>query len=112
MRTGEVERLNNQSVKAMVVSALAGLIAGAFTVAISEYAAASSQVDIQFAQMETARRYADAEMLTVKEKHKLLSPLQAAGVRHQCSSSAFIKQRWTRVGVLSGASTCGFAFFG
>ncbi|XP_031495632.1 vacuolar iron transporter homolog 1-like [Nymphaea colorata] len=114
----------NQSVKATVVSGLAGLIAGAFSMAIGEYVSVYSQVDIELAQMKRERRYADVEVSAEKEqeeKEKLPSPLQAAGASALAFgigavvpllSGAFIKQRWTRVGVVSGVSTLALALFG
>ncbi|CAN6480612.1 unnamed protein product [Victoria cruziana] len=112
----------SRSAKTTVVSGVAGLIAGAFSMAIGEYVSVYSQVDIELAQMERERRRADIEMSAQKDQEeKLPSPLQAAGASALAFSAgalvpllagAFLKQQWTRVGVVSGVSTLALAFFG
>ncbi|KAF3787098.1 Vacuolar iron transporter-like protein 4 [Nymphaea thermarum] len=81
-------------------------------------------VDIELAQMKRERRYAGDEMSAEKEqvkKEKLPSPLQEAGARALAFgigvavlllASTFIKQRWTKVGVVIGVSTIALALFG
>ncbi|XP_031498435.1 vacuolar iron transporter homolog 1-like [Nymphaea colorata] len=114
----------NQTAKAMVISGLAGLIAGAFSMAIGEYVSVYSQVDIELAQMEREKRYADVESSPEKEekeKEKLPSPLQAAGASAVAFgigavlpllAGAFINQHWVRIGAVSGVSTVALALFG
>ncbi|CAN6466117.1 unnamed protein product [Victoria cruziana] len=114
----------NQSAKAMVVSGLAGLIAGAFSMAIGEYVSVYSQVDIELAQMKRERKYADIESSPEdeeKKKERLPSPTQAAaasavafgiGAVLPLLAGAFISQHWVRIGVVSGVSTVALSLFG
>ncbi|CAA6656453.1 unnamed protein product [Spirodela intermedia] len=66
----------NQTAKAMVVSGLAGLVAGACSMAIGEFVSVYAQYDIMKAQKE---RTASESSGAGEEEESLPSPLKAAG---------------------------------
>ncbi|KAK1296596.1 hypothetical protein QJS10_CPB15g00837 [Acorus calamus] len=104
----------NQTAKAMLVSGLAGLIAGAFSMAIGEFVSVYAQYDIELAQMKRENDFEE------KEK-KLPSPAQAAGASALAFAlgallpllaGGFIKPWGARLGTVCGVSSLGLAGFG
>ena len=106
----------NESAKAMVVSGLAGLVAGAGSMAIGEFVSVYTQYDIMMAQKD--RRPAEP---VDEEEEDLPSPLQAAGAS-ACAftlgailpllAGAFIRAWAVRVGAVCAVTTAGLAGFG
>uniref|UniRef100_A0A5K0WXZ5 Uncharacterized protein n=1 Tax=Nymphaea colorata TaxID=210225 RepID=A0A5K0WXZ5_9MAGN len=92
--------------------------------AIGEYVSLYSQVDIELAQMEREKRYADVESSPEneeKEKEKMPSPLQAAGASAVAFgigavlpllAGAFINQHWVRIGTVSSSVWLGWCIPG
>ncbi|XP_073111212.1 vacuolar iron transporter homolog 2-like [Elaeis guineensis] len=109
----------NQTAKAMLVSGLAGLVAGACSMAIGEFVSVYAQYDIEVAQMERATL--ESRESSNKEKESLPSPLMAAGASALAFAvgallpllaGGFIKSWGVRVGVVCAVSTLGLAGFG
>ncbi|CAA7392027.1 unnamed protein product [Spirodela intermedia] len=109
----------NQTAKAMVVSGLAGLVAGACSMAIGEFVSVYAQYDIMVAQKE---RRANAETTGAGEEEETLpSPLEAAGASALAFAlggvlplvaGGFVRAWAARVGVVCGVTTLGLAGFG
>lgn len=102
-------------VKAMILTAFAGLVAGACSMAIGEFVSVYSQLDIEVAQMKREAREDDVE------KEKLPNPIQAAmasalafslGAIVPLLSAAFITNHKVRLGVVVAATTVGLVGFG
>ncbi|KAK1296600.1 hypothetical protein QJS10_CPB15g00833 [Acorus calamus] len=103
----------NQTAKAMLVSGLAGLVAGACSMAIGEFVSVYAQYDIELAQMKRENDF--------EEKEKLPSPAQAAGASALAFAlgallpllaGGFIKPWGARLGTVCGVSSLGLAGFG
>ncbi|CAL9780926.1 unnamed protein product [Musa acuminata subsp. burmannicoides] len=115
-----------QSAKAMLVSGLAGLVAGACSMAIGEFVSVYAQYDIEVAERERRRRDCGSEKEGVKEeeeeeKGSLPNPLLAAAASALAFSlgavlpllaGAFIRSGEVRVGVVCAVSSLGLAGFG
>jgi len=104
--------------RAMLLSGLSGLIAGACSMAIGEFVSVYSQLDVELSQIKREdNKVQEAE----KKKKQLPSPIQAAsasamaftvGALVPLLSAAFIKEHWVRMGVLVAASSVALAGFG
>ncbi|XP_065030009.1 vacuolar iron transporter homolog 2-like [Musa acuminata AAA Group] len=113
-----------QSAKAMLVSGLAGLVAGACSMAIGEFVSVYAQYDIEVAERERRRRDCGSEKEGVKEEEEegsLPNPLMAAAASALAFSlgavlpllaGAFIRSGEVRVGVVCAVSSLGLAGFG
>ncbi|CAL9130630.1 unnamed protein product [Musa acuminata var. zebrina] len=116
-----------QSSKAMLVSGLAGLVAGACSMAIGEFVSVYAQYDIEVAERERRRRDCGSEKEGVKEEEEeeeegsLPNPLLAAAASALAFSlgavlpllaGAFIMSGEVRVGVVCAVSSLGLAGFG
>ncbi|CAI9769237.1 unnamed protein product [Fraxinus pennsylvanica] len=108
-----------QDVKTMVLAGLAGLVAGACSMAIGEFVSVYSQYDIEVAQMNRESRV-DKSELEVKKK-KLPNPLQAAAASAAAFTvgglvplvaAAFIKNYLVRVGMVVAAVSLALVGFG
>ncbi|KAL2491014.1 Vacuolar iron transporter4 [Abeliophyllum distichum] len=102
-----------QDVKTMVLAGLAGLVAGASSMAIGEFVSVYSQYDIEVAQMKREN--------TRVEKSELPNPLQAAAASATAFTvgglvplvaAAFIKNYRVRVGVVVAAVSLALVAFG
>ncbi|XP_008791707.2 vacuolar iron transporter homolog 2-like [Phoenix dactylifera] len=109
----------NQTAKAMLVSGLAGLVAGACSMAIGEFVSVYAQYDIEVAQMERASL--ESSESRDKEKESLPSPVMAAGASALAFAvgallpllgGGFIRSWGVRVGVVCAVSSLGLAGFG
>lgn len=104
--------------KAMLLSGLSGLVAGACSMAIGEFVSVYSQLDVELSQI---KRENNKEVMEAEKKKKLPNPIQAAsasamaftvGALVPLLSAAFIKTHLVRMGVLVGASSVTLAGFG
>ncbi|KAL8536093.1 hypothetical protein ACS0TY_011650 [Phlomoides rotata] len=102
-------------VKAMILTAFAGLIAGACSMAIGEFVSVYAQLDIEVAQMKRKTHEEEGE------KEKLPNPIQAAmasalafslGAMVPLLAAAFITNHKVRLGVVVAATTVGLVGFG
>jgi vacuolar iron transporter family protein len=102
--------------KAMLVSGLAGLVAGACSMAIGEFVSVYAQYDIEMTLIEQGEMN-DGE----ENKEPLANPLQAAGASALAFAiggllpllaGAFIESFAARLSVVCGVSTIGLAVFG
>ncbi|XP_068663960.1 vacuolar iron transporter homolog 4-like [Aristolochia californica] len=105
--------------KAMIVSGVAGLVAGSCSMAIGEFVSVYSQLDIQVAQMKRDKKMRGDE--GEGEKVHLPSPTQAAAASALAFSlgaivpllaAAFIKHHKLRLGILAVAVTLALLLFG
>ncbi|ERM98773.1 hypothetical protein AMTRI_Chr11g94580 [Amborella trichopoda] len=103
--------------KAMLLSGLAGLVAGACSMAIGEFVSVYSQLDIEVAQLERERVGGEKE----SEGLRLPSPFQAAaasamafalGAAVPILAAAFVRTVKVRVGVVAVAATVALVGFG
>ncbi|URD79696.1 VIT family [Musa troglodytarum] len=111
-----------QSAKATLVSGLAGLVAGACSMAIGEYVSVYAQYDIEVAERERRRRECGSEKEGVEEEEgRLPNPLLAAaasalafslGAVPPLLAGGFISSWGVRVGVVCAVSSLGLAGFG
>lgn len=110
----------NQTAKAMLVSGLAGLVAGACSMAIGEFVSVYAQYDIEVAQMERESLESGGSEAG-KEKEGLPNPLMAAGASALAFglgavlpllAGGFIRSWGARVGVVCAVSSLGLAGFG
>ncbi|XP_062177603.1 vacuolar iron transporter homolog 1-like [Alnus glutinosa] len=111
-----------KDVKTMILTGIAGLVAGACSMAIGELVSVYSQYDIEMAQMKREGRTESmgAEELEA-EKEKLPNPWQAAGASALAFSvgalvpllgAAFVKDYVVRVGVVIGVVSFALLGFG
>ncbi|XP_062177746.1 vacuolar iron transporter homolog 3-like [Alnus glutinosa] len=111
-----------KDVKTMILTGIAGLVAGACSMAIGELVSVYSQYDIEMAQM---KREGKTESMGAKEleaeKEKLPNPWQAAGASALAFSvgalvpllgAAFVKDYVVRVGVVIGVVSFALLGFG
>jgi VIT1/CCC1 family predicted Fe2+/Mn2+ transporter len=111
-----------KDVKTMILTGIAGLVAGACSMAIGELVSVYSQYDIEMAQMKREGR---TESMGAKEleaeKEKLPNPWQAAGASALAFSvgalvpllgAAFVKDYVVRVGVVIGVVSFALLGFG
>jgi vacuolar iron transporter family protein len=110
----------NRSSRAMMVSGLAGLVAGACSMAIGEFVSVYAQHDIELAQITREKEDKEA-WLTEKEKEGLPNPAQAAGASALAFatgallpllSGAFIWPWEIRLAVVCIVTTLALAGFG
>lgn len=103
--------------KAMLLSGLSGLVAGACSMAIGEFVSVYSQLDVELSQIKRENN----KVMEAEKKKKLPNPIQAAsasamaftvGALVPLLSAAFIKTHLVRMGVLVGASSVTLAGFG
>ncbi|RZR84320.1 hypothetical protein BHM03_00011111 [Ensete ventricosum] len=106
------------SAKAMLVSGLAGLVAGACSMAIGEFVSVYAQYDIEVAERERRRQDGGKEE---EEEANLPNPLLAAAASALAFSlgavlpllaGGFIRSWGVRVGVVCAVSSLGLAGFG
>jgi vacuolar iron transporter family protein len=99
--------------KAMLVSGLAGLVAGACSMAIGEFVSVYAQYDIQVAQMTRDGNGDDKDGLPSPTMAALASALAfAVGALLPLLSGVFIPSWAVRVAAVCVASTIGLAGFG
>ncbi|KAG8060080.1 hypothetical protein GUJ93_ZPchr0002g23422 [Zizania palustris] len=110
----------NNDRKTMLVSGLAGLVAGACSMAIGEFVSVYAQYDIQAAQIERARSGKDTDGGEGGEED-LPSPTLAAvasalsfavGAALPLLAGGFVRPWETRIGVVCAVSSLGLAGFG
>lgn len=103
--------------RAMILSGLSGLVAGACSMAIGEFVSVYSQLDAEKAQMKRDKEEGGGE----GEDARLPSPAQAAGASALTFSTgamvpllaaAFIRRHEVRLGVVVGAVTMALLVFG
>ncbi|KAF0900372.1 hypothetical protein E2562_031570 [Oryza meyeriana var. granulata] len=119
----------NESGRAMLVSGIAGLVAGACSMAIGEYVSVYAQYDIEVAaqlrrkKQRRRRREAGepAEKVPDEEEHRLPSPFKAAaasalafavGALLPLLAGAFIRPWTARVAVVCATTSAALAGFG
>ncbi|RWR82278.1 vacuolar iron transporter 3-like protein [Cinnamomum micranthum f. kanehirae] len=102
--------------RAMILSGLAGLVAGACSMAIGEFVSVYSQLDIEVAQMKREK-----EEGKESEEGQLPNPVQAAAASALAFSTgavvpllaaAFIRRHEVRMGVIGAAVTLALGLFG
>ncbi|KAA8545557.1 hypothetical protein F0562_020341 [Nyssa sinensis] len=111
-----------KDIKTMILTGIAGLIAGACSMAIGEFVSVYSQYDIEVAQMKRESMTRDVGASEMEEsKKKLPSPLQAAaasaaafavGAFVPLLAAAFIKEYKVRLGVVIAAVSLALLGFG
>jgi VIT1/CCC1 family predicted Fe2+/Mn2+ transporter len=103
--------------RTMLVSGLAGLVAGACSMAIGEFVSVYAQYDIEVSQIERDGRGPAKK----KDKENLPSPTRAAlasavafavGALVPLLAGGFVRTRVARVGAVCAATTVGLAGFG
>lgn len=103
--------------RAMILSGLSGLVAGACSMAIGEFVSVYSQLDVEKAQMKRDKEEGGGE----GEDARLPSPAQAAGASALTFSTgatvpllaaSFIRRHEVRLGVVVGAVTMALLVFG
>ncbi|KAK3141937.1 hypothetical protein QOZ80_4BG0340110 [Eleusine coracana subsp. coracana] len=108
----------NQNVRTMLVSGLAGLVAGACSMAIGEFVSVYAQYDIELSQIT---KRGGGGVITKEDKEGLPSPTQAAlasalafavGALLPLLAGVFIPTFAVRVAVVCAASSVGLAGFG
>lgn len=111
----------NSTAKAMLVSGLAGLVAGACSMAIGEFVSVYAQRDIELAELERRRREKGTDDEGAKEEGGLPNPWLAAwasalafsfGALLPLLGGGFIKKWGARVAVVFAVSSLGLAGFG
>ncbi|KAF7112761.1 hypothetical protein RHSIM_RhsimUnG0195500 [Rhododendron simsii] len=108
----------HKDVKTMILTGIAGLIAGALSMAIGEFVSVYSQYDIEMAQIE---REEISESEIEDRKGNLPSPLRAAaasalsfavGAFVPLIAAAFVKDYYVRLGVVVVAVSLALLGFG
>ncbi|CAL9073599.1 unnamed protein product [Musa textilis] len=111
----------NQASKAMLVSGLAGLVAGACSMAIGEFVSVYAQYDIEVAQMKREEEVKGVEERSEEERRRLPSPFQAAaasalafgaGALLPLLAGGFVKPWGIRIAVVCVVTSLGLAGFG
>ncbi|GAB2291935.1 hypothetical protein Dimus_026185 [Dionaea muscipula] len=111
-----------KDIKTMILTGIAGLLAGACSMAMGEFVSVYSQYDIELAQLkrENKARNGGAADLAVKKKH-LPSPFHAAaasatafavGALVPLLAAAFIRDYAVRIGVVIGTVSLVLVVFG
>ncbi|KAH0731941.1 hypothetical protein KY289_003129 [Solanum tuberosum] len=107
----------HQDSKSMILTGIAGLVAGACSMAIGEFVSVYSQYDIEMSQIKRE----NAIELFEEKKKKLPSPLQAAGASAFAFAigaivpllgAAFVKDYHVRLGVVVGVVSLALLGFG
>jgi VIT1/CCC1 family predicted Fe2+/Mn2+ transporter len=111
-----------KDVKIMILTGIAGLVAGACSMAIGELVSVYSQYDIEMSQMKREGRTENMGAKELEaEKEKLPNPWQAAGASALAFSvgalvpllgAAFVKDYGVRVGVVIGVVSFALLGFG
>ncbi|KAL0335164.1 UNVERIFIED_CONTAM: Vacuolar iron transporter3 [Sesamum radiatum] len=110
-----------QDAKTMILTGIAGLVAGACSMAIGEFVSVYSQYDIEVAQLKREQRATGNNNDLEAMKKKLPNPLQAAaasalafavGAVVPLLAAAFIRNYRVRVGVVVGAVSVALLGFG
>ncbi|KAJ8630565.1 hypothetical protein MRB53_023888 [Persea americana] len=103
--------------RAMILSGLSGLVAGACSMAIGEFVSVYSQLEIEKAQMKREKEEGGRE----GEEARLPSPVQAAGASALAFSmgaavpllaASFIRRHEVRLGMVVAAVTMALLVFG
>ncbi|TVU02410.1 hypothetical protein EJB05_52091, partial [Eragrostis curvula] len=105
----------NASARAMLVSGLAGLVAGACSMAIGEFVSVYAQYDIQVAHAERtgSRNEEEEETLPSPAKAAAASALAfAAGAALPLLAGGFVRPWAARVAAVCAATSLGLAGFG
>ncbi|KAL3350205.1 hypothetical protein AABB24_022953 [Solanum stoloniferum] len=107
----------HQDSKSMILTGIAGLVAGACSMAIGEFVSVYSQYDIEISQIKRE----NAIELVQEKKKKLPSPLQAAGASAFAFAigaivpllgAAFVKDYHVRLGVVVAVVSLALLGFG
>lgn len=107
----------HQDSKSMILTGIAGLVAGACSMAIGEFVSVYSQYDIEMSQIKRENAIESLE----EKKKKLPSPLQAAGASALAFAigaivpllgAVFAKDYYVRLGVVVGAVSLALLGFG
>ncbi|KAL3382469.1 hypothetical protein AABB24_002142 [Solanum stoloniferum] len=107
----------HQDSKSMILTGIAGLVAGACSMAIGEFVSVYSQYDIEMSQLKRE----NATELFEEKKKKLPSPLQAAGASAFAFAigaivpllgAAFVKDYHVRLGVMVAVVSLALLGFG
>ncbi|OIS96207.1 PREDICTED: vacuolar iron transporter homolog 1-like [Nicotiana attenuata] len=108
-----------QDAKAMILTGITGLVAGACSMAIGEFVSVYSQYDIEVSQMKRENNATTHEL--EEKKKKLPSPLQAAaasafafaiGAIVPLLAAAFVKNYHVRLGIVVAAVSFALLVFG
>lgn len=108
-----------QDIKAMILTGIAGLVAGACSMAIGEFVSVYSQLDIEMAQRKREKQRGVEE--EEGEKESLPNPLQAAAASALAFSmgaivpllaASFIKEYKVRLGMIVGTVSLALVVFG
>ncbi|WOK95368.1 vacuolar iron transporter [Canna indica] len=111
----------NQTSKAMLVSGLAGLVAGACSMAIGEFVSVYAQYEIEVAQMKRDEEGTGIEMGKEVRRRSLPSPFKAAaasavafavGALLPLLAGGFVKALGVRIAVVCAVTSMGLAGFG
>ncbi|AQK73117.1 vacuolar iron transporter homolog 2 [Zea mays] len=111
----------NDGAREMLVSGLAGLVAGACSMAIGEFVSVYAQYDIQVAHSERGARGGSDDDSSSSDGERLPSPTQAAaasalafavGAAVPLLSGGFVRPWAARVAAVCAASSLGLAGFG
>ncbi|KAK1386027.1 vacuolar iron transporter-like [Heracleum sosnowskyi] len=108
--------------KTMILSGIAGLVAGACSMAIGEYVSVYSQYDTEMEQIKREVLHGNENKAEIEaKKKKLPSPLKAAvvsalmfavGALVPLFSAAFVKNYHVRLAVVTGAVSLALTGFG
>ncbi|KAM7470426.1 hypothetical protein LguiA_008609 [Lonicera macranthoides] len=111
-----------KDVKTMILAGIAGMVAGACSMAIGEFVSVYSQYDIEMAQIERECKVNRVEKCVLEAKRKRLpSPAKAAvasgvafavGAVVPLMAAAFIRNYVVRLGVVVGAVSIALLGFG
>ncbi|GAB2225215.1 hypothetical protein Droror1_Dr00006006 [Drosera rotundifolia] len=112
----------NKDPKTMILTGIAGLLAGACSMAMGEFVSVYSQYDIELAQLKRENETRNGATNDLNEKKKgLPSPFQAAaasaaafalGALVPLLAAAFIRDYAARIGVVVGTVTLALVAFG
>ncbi|XP_037481737.1 vacuolar iron transporter homolog 2-like [Triticum urartu] len=103
----------NDGGKTMLVSGLAGLVAGACSMAIGEFVSVYAQYDIEVAQIKRDGAKGKKESLASPTLAALASALAfAVGALLPLLAGGFVRPYGARVGAVCAATTVGLAGFG
>ncbi|WCJ41505.1 Vacuolar iron transporter (VIT) family protein [Euphorbia peplus] len=108
--------------KTMIITGIAGLLAGAFSMAIGEFVSVYSQYDTEMAQLKREMKSRNMQLGEIEAKKKEIpSPLQAAGASAfafaigaviPLMGACFVKSYGVRVGVVIGLASLALLGFG
>ncbi|KAI5013957.1 hypothetical protein ZWY2020_055347 [Hordeum vulgare] len=103
----------NDAGKTMLVSGLAGLVAGACSMAIGEFVSVYAQYDIEVSEIKRDGAKGKKENLPSPTLAALASALAfAVGALLPLLAGGFVRPRGARVGAVCAATTVGLAGFG